>query len=333
MRESRLAHRILLIAALLFGAVFLGTFGFRAIEHVSWFEAFYRTVTTITTVGDNHLAPLSSRGRIFNTVLILTGVTAMFLAVGAMTQTIIELELQDRTGLRRRRRMIEKLEDHFIICGYGRVGRNAALEFQRTGAGFLVLDRNEQRIAKAAEVGVLGLAADATQDESLRRGGILRARGLLAALPTDAENLFVILSAKALNPALTVVTRASEEEAGEKLRRAGADAVLTPYSMAGRQLADVLLRPHVVEFVDFARSHMGPEITMEEVSVGGHAIGRTLSQALAPGDSDVLVIGLRRANGETVFHPPNDAALAAGDVLILMGRRSSLEQIDSVVTS
>src|SRR5438270_3292653 len=174
MKESRLARRILLIAALLLGAVLLGTFGFRLIEHDSWFEAFYRTVDTITTVGNNDLRPLSHAGRVFNTVLILTGVTAMFLAVGAMTQTIIELELQDRSGLRRRRRVIEKLHDHFIICGYGRVGRNAALEFQRTGARFLVLDRNDQRIAKAGEAGLLGLAADATQDESLRRAGILR---------------------------------------------------------------------------------------------------------------------------------------------------------------
>jgi voltage-gated potassium channel len=332
MKESRLTRRVLLIAALLFGAVLLGTLGFHFIADEPWFEAFYRTVTTITTVGDNSLRPLNVPGRVFNAILILFGVTAMFLAVGAMTQTIIEFELQNSYGQRRRRRMVEQLHNHFIICGYGRVGRNAALEFQRTGARFLVLDRDEQRIAKAAGTGILGLAADATQDESLRRAGILRARGLLAALPTDAENLFVILSAKALNPALTVVTRASEEEAGEKLRRAGADAVLTPYSMAGRQLADVLLRPHVVEFVDFARSHMGPEITLEEVRVGTHAVGQTLSQTFAPAKADVLVIGLRRATGETIFHPASDALLAVGDVLILMGKRTSLEQLDRVIT-
>lgn len=335
MKGSRLARRILLIAGLLFGSVLMGTVGFRIAEHESWFDAFYRTVITITTVGDNTVAPLSHRGRVFNTILILTGVTAMFLAVGAMTQTIIELELRDRYGQRRRRRMIEQLHDHFIVCGYGRVGRNASLEFQRTGARFLVLDRNEQRIANAGIAGIMGLAADATQDESLRRAGILRARGLIAALPSDAENLFIILSAKALNPALTIATRASEEEAGEKLRRAGADNVLTPYSMAGRHLADVLLRPQVVEFVDFARSHMGPEITMEQLRVGAGA-GQsrpTLRELIGESRPQLIILGMRTASGQTVFNPSQDHPVSTGDTLIVMGERPRLAAIEKLLTT
>jgi voltage-gated potassium channel len=333
MGDRGLARRILLIGALLFGPLLLGTVGFRVAEHETWFDAFYRTLTTITTVGDNSLRPLTVAGRVFNAVLILFGVTAIFLALGAMTQTIIELQLEDRFGERRRRRMIESLHGHFIICGYGRVGRNASLEFQRTGARFLVLDRNEQRIAKAAESGVLGLAADATQDESLRRAGIVRARGLIAALPSDAENLFVILSAKALNPTLKVVTRASEEEAGEKLQRAGADRVLTPYSMAGRHLADVLLRPHVVEFVDFARSYMGPGITIEQVQVGANAgaRARSLKQILGEERPGLIVLGIHTALGETVFNPPSDAVVAAGDTLIVMGERSRLSGFEQML--
>src|SRR5262249_14834282 len=160
---------------------------------------------------------------------------------GAMTQTIIELELADRYGKRRTKRMIDHLHDHFIVCGFGRVGRNASYEFQRAGIPFLVIDRSEQRVAKAVSSGMLAIVADATQDNSLREAGVLRAKGLIAALPSDAENLFIILSAKTLNPALTIVTRASEEEAEEKMRRAGADTVLTPYAMTGRQLANSLL--------------------------------------------------------------------------------------------
>lgn len=332
---SRMTRRVLLIAALLLCSVLVGTLGFRFTVHESWFDAFYRTVITITTVGDNTMRPLTQQGRIFNAILILFGVTAMFLAVGAMTQTIIELELTDQYGQRRRRRMIDKLHDHFIICGYGRVGRNASLEFQQTGARFVVLDRNEQRIASAALAGVLGLAADATQDESLRRAGILRARGLLAALPSDAENLFVILSAKALNPALTVVTRASEEEAGEKLRRAGADTVLTPYSMAGRHLANVLLRPQVVEFVDFARSHMGSEIVMEQLRLGPDTGSgtRTLHQILGTDRSAVIVLGIRSGSGETVFNPSPDAVLSPGDTLIVMGERARLSAFERLLTA
>src|ERR1700758_3217885 len=157
--RSRLAHRVLLIAGLLFFIVIVGTVGFVEIEGYPWFDAFYMTITTITTVGYMELHPLSHAGRVFNSFLILFGVSAMFLAVGAMTQTIIELELQDRYGKRRNKRMINNLHDHFIVCGFGRVGRNASYEFQRANAPFLVLDRDEQRVAKAANAGMLAVVA------------------------------------------------------------------------------------------------------------------------------------------------------------------------------
>src|SRR5260370_3116574 len=208
--HSRLVRRIILIAGLLCFTLGLGTAGFELIEGYSWFDSFYMTLTTITTVGYQEVRPLSHAGRVFSSFLLLFGVSAMFLAVGAMTQTIIELELQDRYGKRRKRRMINNLHHHFIVCGFGRVGRNACYEFQRATAPFVVIDRNEQRVANAANAGMLAIVADATQDDSLRQAGVLRARGLIAALPSDAENLFIILSAKTLNPRLTVVTRVSE---------------------------------------------------------------------------------------------------------------------------
>src|ERR1700684_1698957 len=275
---KRLVRRVLFTAGLLCIALVGGTTGFVLIEGYSWFDAFYMALTTITTVGYQELRPLSRSGRIFNSFLIFFGVGAMFLAIGAMTQTIIELELEDRYGKRRKRRMISSLNDHFIVCGFGRVGRHASYEFQRVKAPFVVIDTNEVRVAKAANAGMLAVAADATQDDSLREAGVLRAKGLIAALPSDAENLFIILSAKALNPKLNVVTGASEEEAGEKLRRAGADTVFTPYALAGRQLADALVRPPVVEFLDFTRSNIGSKITMEQVCVASK--GEPTSQSL-----------------------------------------------------
>ena len=259
----------------------------------------------------------------------------MFLAVGAMTQTIIELELQDRYGKGRKRRMIENLHDHFIVCGFGRVGRNACYEFQRADAPFLIIDRNEQRVAKAETAGMLAIVADATQDDSLRQAGVLRAKGLIAALPSDAENLFIILSAKTLNPGLTVVTRVSEEEAGEKLRRAGADTVFTPYTMAGRQLADALLRPHVVEFLDFARSNIGSKITMEQVCVAskGELTRQSLGQLSELRKSGVIVLAIRTQGGETIFNPPDEVEISAGDYLIVMGERSSLQKLEQILIS
>lgn len=331
--RSRLVRRIVLIAGLLYITLVIGTVGFR-VEGYSWFDGFYMTLMTITTVGHQELSSLSRSGRIFNSFLILFGVSAMFLALGAMTQTIIELELQDRYGKRRKKRMINDLKDHFIVCGFGRVGRNASYEFQRAKAPFLVIDRSEQRVAKAESAGMIAIAADATQDDSLRAAGVLRAKGLIAALPSDAENLFIILSAKALNPGLTVVTRASEEEAGEKLRRAGADTVLTPYTMAGHQLADALLRPHVVQFLDFARGNIGPKVAMEQVCVaprGGFA-RKALGELVAALKADVIVLAVRKQGGEIVFNPPAEYEIAAGDFLIVMGERPGLQNLEQVLT-
>lgn len=332
---KRLVHRILAIAGLLGIILIAGTIGFVVIEGFSWFDAFYMTLTTITTVGYQEIQHLSREGRVFNSFLILFGVSAMFLAVGAMTQTIIELELQDRYGKRRKKRMIDHLHDHFIVCGFGRVGRNASYEFQRTHAPFLVIDRNEQRVAKAESAGMLAIVADATHDDCLREAGVLRAKGLIAALPSDAENLFIILSAKTLNPKLTVVTRASEEEAGEKLRRAGADTVFTPYTMAGRQLADALLRPHVVEFLDFTGTNIGPKVTMEQVCVTPKAefSRKTFGQLLELRESGVVVLAIRKQGGETMFNPSPEFEISAGDFLIVMGERSNLQKLEQILAS
>lgn len=333
--SRRLIRRILLILGLLSLIVLIGTTGFVLIEGYSWFDAFYFTLATIATIGYQPPKALSHAGSVFNSVLIVFGVSTVFLAVGGMTQTIIELEFQGLFEARRKKRMIQHLDDHFIVCGYGRVGRNASLEFQRTGAPFLVIDRNDDRVAKAMHAGMLAVVADATQDESLREAGVLRAKGLIAALPSDAENLFVILSAKTLNPQLTIVTRASEEEAGEKLRRAGADTVLTPFSMAGRQLADTLLRPQVVEFMDFARSNIGSGVVVEQVRVapGTEVTAKTFGELQELRRSGVIVLAIRKPAGETTFNPPPEFAISAGDVLIVMGERASLQRLEKILTT
>jgi voltage-gated potassium channel len=333
--RSILVRRVLLIAGLLCITLVIGTTGFVLIEDFSWFEGFYMTLTTITTIGYQELRPLSHAGRVFNSLLILFGVSAMFVSFGAMTQTIIELELQDRFGKRRKKRMIDHLQNHYIVCGFGRVGRNASYEMQRANAPFLVVDRNEQRVAKAESAGMLAVVADATRDDSLRQVGVLRARGLIAALPSDAENLFIILSAKTLNPKLTVVTRVSEEEAGEKLRRAGADTVFTPYAMAGRQLADALLRPHVVEFLDFARSDVVPKVTTEQVPISSKSAfaGKAFAQLPDLRASGVIVLAIRKQGGQTIFNPSPDSVIAPGDHLIVMGEHPGLEQLEQLLTS
>jgi voltage-gated potassium channel len=208
------------------------------------------------------------------------------------------------------------------------------MELQRAKKTFVVIDRNEARVERAMRAGMLAVVADATRDDCLREVGVLSANGLIAALPGDAENLFIILSAKTLNPKLTVVTRASEEEAGEKLRRAGADTVFAPYTMAGQRLAHALVRPHVVEFFDFASNSVGPRIMTEQVWVApdSTAAGKPLSATLATGESGVIVLAIRRANGDMVFNPPAATQISGGDYLIVLGEQLQLQKLEKLLT-
>jgi voltage-gated potassium channel len=330
--RRRLTRRILFIAALLLAVLIAGTIGFRLICGYPLFDAFYMTLITISTVGYQEVRPLTQAGRIFNSFVIFFGVTAMFFAVGAMTQTIIELELQNRFGERRKNRMIEHLKDHFVVCGFGRVGRNASCELQRAKVPLLVLDRNPQRVERASQMGMLARVADATRDDDLREAGVVRARGLIAALPGDAENLFIILSAKTLNPNLRVATRASEEEAGEKLRRAGADIVFAPYTLAGYRLAQAVMRPHVMQFLDLATKEVGLNLTMEQVRVeeGSELVAKRLAD-LARQELNVIVLALRTPDGRMVFNPPPSTEIAAGDFLIALGEQASLDRLEGLL--
>lgn len=332
--DRRLVRRTLFVFGIIIIILCIGTVGFSLIEGWRVFDAFYMTLTTMTTVGYQEIRPLDQAGRVFNSFVIFFGVSAMFFAVGAMTQTIIELELGDQFGKRKRNRMISQLHDHFVVCGFGRVGRNASYELQRANAPFLVIDRNQERVARASDARMLAVVADATNDDDLRKAGVLRARGLIAALPSDAENLFIILSAKNLNSNLVVVTRVSEEQNEEKLRRAGADTVFAPYTMAGRRLADSLLRPHVVEFLEFATSVVGPKIRMEQVHVRQEGPFRSgiLGDLLVSSGVNVIVLAIRRSDGQMIFNPAAETRIAAGDFLIVLGDKASLGALESTLS-
>src|SRR5580698_5528036 len=252
-----LARRLLFVALAVAATLAGGTLGFVLIEHYPIFDAFYMTLTTVTTVGYGELHPLSRAGRVFNSFLILGGVITMLLAVGAMTQIVIELELNQFFGKRRVKSMIDKLEGHIILCGFGRVGRGAADELRRAGIPFVVVDHDEDRVESAMKEGMLGVLADASRDETLGDVGIERARGLIATLGTDADNLFLILTAKTLNPNLQLSARVSEESSEQKMRRAGADFVFAPYNSTGHRMAQAIVRPHVQQFLDFTTRNLG----------------------------------------------------------------------------
>ncbi|HEY7391422.1 MAG TPA: NAD-binding protein [Bryobacteraceae bacterium] len=330
---SRLGRRFLLLFGSITATLTIGTIGFTLIDHYPPFDAFYMTLSTMTTVGYGEIHPLSRAGRIFNSFLIFFGVTTIFIGIGVMTQTIVELELGETIGRKRNQRMIDSLKDHFIICGFGRVGRGAASELKHAGVPFLVVDIRPERAEHAIAEGILAVAADSTRDETLRQVGVERARGLVAALASDADNLFVLLSAKWLNPRIFVAARAAEEGAEEKMRRAGADAVFAPYTITGHRLAQSLLRPHVVQFLDFTTKAIGMDVSLEQMAVseGSSAASHTIQELQLGREIGVIVLAIRKSDGVMQFNPPADTPVSGGDYLIVMGQQQNLRALEALV--
>ena len=327
---ARLRRRLIILILLISATLTVGTTGFTLIDGYPLFDAFYMTVITITTVGYFEVRPLSQLGRLFNSFLLLFGVSVMFYAIGIITQSVIELEFSEFFGKRRMKRTIENLRDHVLLCGFGRVGRGAAAELARSGHPFVVLDSDERRVERAVRAGMLAMAADCTLDENLREAGVERARGLIAALATDADNLFLILSAKSINPRLVVTSRVSEETAEHKLRRAGADALFMPYSVTGHRLAQAILRPHVFEFLDSTTGAMGLNVGIEQVLVGHDSpfASRSIRDLQLRRQLGVIVLAIRRATSEMLFNPPADALINGGDYLVVMGGPEELAKLE-----
>jgi voltage-gated potassium channel len=225
------------------------------------------------------------------------------------------------------------LEGHIIVCGFGRVGRGAAHELQRASVPFLVVDKSEDRVEWAIRDGMLAVLADATDDETLKHAGILRARGLIATLASDADNLFVILSAKALKPELEMAARVNSEQSEKKLRLAGADHVFAPYDMTGNRMAQVMLKPHVFQFIDFTTKSMGLDVGIEQfsVSVSSEFARKTLLETNIRKDLGVIVLAIRKSDGQMQFNPPAEAQIEPGDYLIVMGEQASLRKLEQVL--
>jgi len=331
---DRFKRRVLFTFSAIVLVLAIGTSGFILIEHWQPFDAFYMTLITMTTVGYSEVHPLSHAGRIFNSFLMVIGVSMIFMAIGVMTTTIVEMEFGEGFKQRRQKRMIDKLQNHFIICGYGRVGRGAAEELHRAKVPFVITEIDPDRVQRAMMAGMIAVNADATHDQTLRDVGIAKARGLVAALSNDADNLFTILSAKGLNSNLYVATRAAEEGAEQKMRRAGADAVLAPYALTGHRLAQCLLRPHVVQFLDLTTSNLGLNVDIEQVTVGTTTefTSKTIQEMQIRRDVGVIVLAIRKHDGQMIFNPPADTLIVSGDCLIVMGQQENLRKLEALLT-
>jgi voltage-gated potassium channel len=326
-------RRLIFIAVLLGVSILIGTVGYQLVEGWNVFDSFYMTLMTLTTVGLGEVHPLSFHGRVFTSFLMLVGVTTVFVSIAILGDTLVRLELTDYFGRRRTNRMLKDISGHYIVCGAGRVGRSVVGELMRSGSTIVLIDDNAERAKWGAAQDVLTLIADATKDETLRQARVDSAKGLVAAISSDAENVYVALSAKVLNPGLLIAARASDDQAEEKLRRAGASIVFTPYSFVGHRLAQSMLRPHVTSFLDIASAfrrsgELDLEIEQLQIPVGSPLAARRLDESQLGKEYGVIVLAVQRTNGVMQFNPPADLTIESGEVLIAMGERSKLKRLE-----
>jgi voltage-gated potassium channel len=308
-----------------------GTIAFRASLHESWFQSLYRAVLTVTLTGAD-VAASGNAPRIISLVLVVVGLTLIGYAGAVIVEAVAGGVVTGALAERRRVRAIEQLRDHFIICGYGRVGRRVAEEFRAAGVPYVVLDFHEDAVEAAKEDGVLLVEGDATHDETLRRAGLERARGLAAASDSDADNLYVVLSARSARPDLSIVARASGADAERKLTLAGADRVVLPYTTAGHTMANLVLKPQVTAFLDVVTTATGPELQLAEIEVRGTsaAAGRTIRELRIRHETGALVVSLRKADGSFDTTPEPDTPIEVGDVLIGVGSPDEIQALEDL---
>ena len=303
----------------------MGTITFHFALDENWIDALYRSVVTVTLTG---LAspPGGDWAEIFTMILLFSGVAIFLYVAGTIVEVISRGVATGALAERRRNRAIEKLEDHYIICGYGRVGRQVGREFREAGVPFVVLDFNPEAIAAAREANVLFIEGNGTEDEDLAAAGLDRARGLVASSDSDADNLYITLSARSAHPELLIVARASDADAGKKLRLAGADRVVQPYSTAGSEMAKLVLKPQVAAFLDAVSATGGSDLRFEEIEVrkASGQTGRSIKEIHVRRDTGALIIALRKRDGTFDATPDPDAVLDEGDVMICVGTPAEL---------
>jgi voltage-gated potassium channel len=317
--------------ALLLVIIAGGTVGYAEIEGWTLWDAFYMTIITVTTVGYREVHPLSRAGEAWTVLVLVSGVGAALYTFTLLATVVVEGGLPKRLQRRQHERMLETIKDHFIICGYGRIGSIVAHQFRRQGIPYVVVERSAERLQAALEEGALGVEADASREDVLKRVGIDRARGLIAAVGTDAENVYAVLSARVLRPDLFIIGRAETEDATTKLKRAGADRVLSPYQIGAVQMAQTALRPAVVDFFELATSADNLELAMEEITIANTSslADQSILTANLRQRYGVIVVGIQRQDRRMEFNPEPDTVIRTGDKLVVLGRPESLKKLEA----
>jgi len=320
--------------AVLLALVTLGVTGYMAIEGWRLLDALYMTIITLGTVGFKEVHDLSDHGKLFTICLIVFGVSVLGYIVGSLAQIMFEGQIQRIIGRKKVEKKIDSLNDHYIICGFGRIGALICKEFSAKPIPFLVIEKHPEAHDKLHHEEYLHLRGDATEDETLLRAGIKRAKGLISVVTSDTENVYITLTARGLNPDLYILARSGEEGSEIKLRRAGANKVVSPYVIGGSRMAQAILRPNVVDFIEIATGREHLELQMEEILIPDSSafVGENLISSGFRKETGVIIVGIKKVHGRMVFNPESHSRIEAGDTLIVLGDPSAIQKLEELVS-
>ncbi len=321
-------------ATMLILVLSMGTAGYMILEQWNFLDSLYMTVITISTVGFSEVKPVSDQGRILTMTILVSGLGVLGYLVGSLTRTLVEGQLLEVMGRKRLERQIKALKDHYIICGYGRVGRIVCEEIKKTRpTSLVVIDKESYVTTKVEEAGHLYILGDATEEECLLKAGIRSAKGLATALDSEADNVYITITARGLNPKLYILARAGRIGSEKKLVHAGADVVVSPHQIGGFRMAQALLRPTVTEFFDFTLADPDIAFTIEEIPVSptSKLNDVTLVDSGIRRQFDLIVVAIKKTSGEMLYNPASHTQIEIGDTLIALGQKSNLIELSKVL--
>lgn len=332
--RPRIPPRLWIAASVPFALLGTGTLGYKLLggPEWTWFDAMYMSAITLTTVGYGETHPLDATGRLFTIFFLFIGVFLLFYSATEMIRAIVTGQLRATLGKEGVKHMLEEIRDHIVVCGLGRMGRLICQEFDRQKVRYVVVDRNPDAMEGWPSASGVPVQGDATEDDVLKRAGVERAKVLVAVLPSDADNLYITLTGRVLNPKLFIVARAEHEASEPKLRRVGANQVVSPYVIGGHRVAQAVLRPTVGHFLEQAARLNAADYQIEEAVIrGGSSLcGKSLRDLNLREDMGIVVIAMRQADGEIVFNPKGDSLIEPGSVMVVVGRREQLDELERI---